>query len=277
MILVTGASGNVGRELASLLSAKAIPMRVVSRQERKLADLPASMERIVGDLRDPELVRRAVASTTAIFLLPLFGEADQALIDEAARAATERIVMISSVAPDDTIIGRMHRDTEDWLRASGLRWTILRAGAFMSNALDWIPSIRTKSMVATPIADALLAPISPADVAKAASVALTMPGHDRRIYELTGAALLSTREKVRILAEVLGRPLDCVEISIAAMADGMTQHGAPSWLVDAVRQQMSRIRAGRAALRTDQFEALTGTPPTTFESWCLANRDRFLS
>jgi uncharacterized protein YbjT (DUF2867 family) len=276
MILVTGASGNVGRELASLLSAGGIPMRVVSRSERKLADLPGSIERIVGDLRGSELVRRAVAGATAIFLLPLFGEADRALIDEAARTGTERIVMISSVAPGDTIIGRKHRDTEDWLRATTLRWTILRAGAFMSNALDWIVSIKTKNMVMTPIADALLAPISPGDLAKAAAIALTTAGHDGRVYELTGASLLSTREQVRILAQVLGRHIDCVEIAIADMADGMAQHGAPSWLVEAVREQMGRIRDGRAALRTQQFAAMTGTPPTTFESWCRANRDKFL-
>jgi uncharacterized protein YbjT (DUF2867 family) len=158
----------------------------------------------------------------------LFGEADRILIEEAARAGTERIVMISSVAPDDTIIGHKHRDTEDSLRASGLPWTILRAGAFMSNALEWIPSIKAKGMVATPIADALLASISPGDLAKAAAIALTTSVHDGRVYELTGTELLSTRDQVGILARVLCRTIECVEISIEAMADSndATRHTA---------------------------------------------------
>ena len=143
MILITGATGNVGRHLAGLLASKGVGSRAISRHPEKLGQLPKSIELIVGDLRDPATVRRAFEGADLLFLLPMLGEADSGVINEAKRAGVRRVVMISTVAPEDTIIGARHRETENRLKVSGLAHTILRTGAFMSNALEWAGSIRS--------------------------------------------------------------------------------------------------------------------------------------
>lgn len=101
--------------------------------------------------------------------------------------------MISTVAPDDTIIGARHRKTENRLNLSGLAHTILRTGAFMSNALDWVTSVTSKGVVYTPVPDAELAPIAPGDVAAAADAALLAPASPSQVIELTGAETLTAR------------------------------------------------------------------------------------
>lgn len=273
MILIMGATGNVGRHLVSLLGSKGVPARAVSRRPDKLLGLPTCIEPFAGDLRDAPTVRRAFEGVDDLVLLPMFGEADGVLIGEAQRVGVRRVVMISTVAPDDTIIGSRHRETENRLRLSGLPYTILRTGAFMSNALDWAASIKSKGVVFSPAPNAETAPIAPRDVAAAAVAALSTATGP--VFELTGHEALTTCAQVRILSEVLQRNIDCVEISIGDMAARMTSQGAPTWLVDAVSEQMSRIRDGRSLLITHQFEQLVQRPPLNFKDWCVENRQAF--
>ena len=130
----------------------------------------------------------------------MFGEADSGVINEAKRAGVRRVVMVSTVAPDDTIIGARHRETENRLKVSGVAHTILRTGAFMSNALEWAGSIKSQSAVYTPIPDAKLTPIAPSDIAAAAEAALLAPAASDEVFELTGSEALTTRAQVRILS-----------------------------------------------------------------------------
>lgn len=275
MILVTGATGNVGRHLVSLLGLRGVPSRAVSRHPDKLQGLLAPIEPFSGDLRDAPTVTRAFEGVDDLFLLPMFGEADGVVIDEAKRVGVRRVVMISTVAPDDTIIGARHRETETRLTLSGLAHTILRTGAFMSNALDWAGSIRSKGAVYSPVPDAETAPIAPRDIAAAAAAALLAPAASGQVFELTGGEALTTRAQIRILSEVLKRSIDCVEISIGDMAARMASQGAPTWLIDAVSEQMGRIREGRSLLITCQFEELVRRSPLTFKDWCVENRQAF--
>lgn len=142
MILIMGATGNVGRYLVTLLGLKGVPARAVSRRPDKPLGLPTSIEPFAGDLRDAPTVRRAFEGVDDLVLLPMFGETDGVLIGEAQRVGVRRVVMISTVAPDDTIIGSRHRETENRLKLSGLTYTILRTGAFMSEGTADTPHPR---------------------------------------------------------------------------------------------------------------------------------------
>jgi uncharacterized protein YbjT (DUF2867 family) len=115
MILVTGATGNIGSELVKQLVAKGAPVRVITRDEKKVSHLDPAVERVIGDRHDPSVVRKAAQGADKVFMLVLFDkshEADRLLIEEAKQAGAGQIVMISSgtVRIETNAIGRLHRE-----------------------------------------------------------------------------------------------------------------------------------------------------------------------
>jgi uncharacterized protein YbjT (DUF2867 family) len=153
---------------------------------------------LIGDVRERSTVERAVKGADRLFLLwSLVDEshdADQMLIDEARRAGVRHVVAISSLATRfaaDRRIGALHLEKERFIESSGMSWTFLRPGGFMSNSLQWIGTIKSQGKVFSPTGNGKSAPISPYDIAAVAAVALTTPGHEFQIYELTGGELLS--------------------------------------------------------------------------------------
>jgi (4-alkanoyl-5-oxo-2,5-dihydrofuran-3-yl)methyl phosphate reductase len=283
MILVTGATGNIGKELvAQLLAGKGQPLRVVSRDERKLLNLDPDVERLIGDLRERSTVERAVRGVDRLFLVWSLvdesHEADRMLIDEAQRAGVRHVVAISSLATSlaaDRGIGALHREKERFIESSGMSWTFLRPGAFMSNALQWIGTIKSQGKVFSPTGDGQTAPISPYDIAAVAAVALTAPGHEFQIYELTGSELLSAHEQVKILARVLGKPIECVDVPSSIAAEGMRKAGLPAFVVDSLAEFWEDARRGGRVIKTDTVKRLTGREPQNFETWCREHRATF--
>jgi (4-alkanoyl-5-oxo-2,5-dihydrofuran-3-yl)methyl phosphate reductase len=283
MILVTGATGNIGAELVKQLAATAKPLRVVTRNETKVSHLDPRIERVIGDLHDPSVVRKAVQGVERIFLLPFLFDSDHAperlLLEEAKKAGVKHVVMISSgaVRLDVKGIARLHREKEQLVQDSGIPWTFLRPGAFMSNVLQWIPTIKSQSKVFNPTADGKSAPISPSDIASVAALAMTANGHEGQAYEVTGAQLLSVHDQVRILSNVLNRPIQCVDIPIEAGLENLRAAGVPQLIVDSLAIIWARLREGKGTFQTDQFQKLTGKSPQTFETWCQEYQFAFAS
>jgi len=210
MILVTGATGNIGSELVKLLVAKGEAVRVISRDEKKVSHLDPSVQRVIGDRHDPSIVRKAVEGADKVFMLAVVfdknHEADRLLVEEAKQAGAGQIVMISSasVRMEGNAIGRLHREKEQIVEGSAIPWTLLRPGGFMSNAIVWwAESIKSQSKVFNPAGNGKTAPISPYDIAAVAAVALTSSGHAGKAYDLSGAELLSAPEQVEILSKVI--------------------------------------------------------------------------
>ena len=283
MILVTGATGNIGSELVDQLVTKGAPVRVISREERKLARLDSRVERVIGDLHERATMQNALKGVDRLFMISILfdpnHEADRLLIEEAKQAGVRRVVKISSTAVrlgTKSGIGRLHREKEQFVEESGIPWTFLRPGAFMSNALQWVPTIKTQGKVFNPSGDGKFAPISPHDIAAVAAVALTTDGHEGKAYELTGSELMSTRDQVRILSQVLGKPVECVDIPISAAAERMRAAGWPETLVEGMTDVWSRLLDGRGAFQTDEAEGLIGHAPQLFETWCREHRAAFV-
>lgn len=209
MILVTGATGNVGRELIPLLLETKQPVRVLVRDPRKVAHLNASVERIVGDLDQPETLIPAIQGVERIYLMTYETRQDIHLLQAAKRAGVQHIVKLSTLeATDHKIqVGKWHYEREELIRASGLDWTFLRPGMFMSNSIEWwAESIKGQGSVFFPGGKkGKIAPVDPRDVAQVAAFALTQPGHAGQAYELTGAELFTIGEMVQVIARVLGK------------------------------------------------------------------------
>ena len=281
MLLVTGATGNVGRELASELDALGARFGVLVRDPGRAAGLPVSAGRILGDLDDPATLAPAFAGTDKLFLLtPGIGSDHTRHAVAAAQAAGVRhIVHLSSfnvLGDPMPAMGRWHHEREQIIRASGIPATFLRPGGFMTNAFDWLPTIREGGYVLDPVGPGRYAPIDPADIAAVAGLALTGDGHEGREYVLTGDEALTVTEQVRILSAATGLDITVREPATPDEAvRARFPNGAPQALADAIIEGFALMRADATGFRTGTVQRLLGRRPRTFADWCARNAGAF--
>ncbi|MBB2743252.1 UNVERIFIED_ORG: uncharacterized protein YbjT (DUF2867 family) [Microbispora rosea subsp. rosea] len=277
MLLVTGATGRIGRELVRELDARNAEFRVLVRDPARAAGLPASAERVLGDLNEPSTLTPAFDGVDRLFLLtPGIGVDQAANAVTAARIAGVRhIVLLSSIwvfGDPVPAMGRWHHERERLLRASGIPATILRPGGFMTNVLEWVPSIREEGFVLDAIGPGRSAPIDPADIAAVAALVLTENGHEGQTYTLTGDETLTIAEQVQIIAATIGRH---IEVRAAATPEEIVRSrypdGAPKPLADAILEAAALMRADTTGVRTDTVQHLLGRRPRTFSDWCARN------
>jgi uncharacterized protein YbjT (DUF2867 family) len=281
MLLVTGATGHVGRELARELDGRGTEFRVLIRDPARSAGLPERAERVAGDLGQPATLTRALRGVDRVFLLvPGTGTEHTAHVIGAAQAAGVRhIVYLSSYAvlgDPMPAMGRWHHEREQMIRASGIDATFLRPGGFMTNAFDWLPTIREGGYVLDPVGPGRAAPIDPADIAAVAALALTGSGHQGHEYVLTGDEAFTVTEQVQVLAQAIGRDIEVREVATPAEAVRFRYpNGAPPALADAIVEGLTLMRADTAGLRTDTVRQLLGRRPRTFADWCARNATAF--
>jgi uncharacterized protein YbjT (DUF2867 family) len=275
---VFGATGNVGRELVPLLVARGCTVKIVTRNAARAAAFGDSVEVVEGDLGRTASVRPAIAGADAIYLVTMINAPDHdlAVAQLARNAGVRHIVKLSTLEASEARlrVGRWHRAKEDAIRASGLGWTILRPGMFMSNALDWADPIREAGKVFFPGGSGRVAPIDPRDVAAVAALALTEPGHAGKAYELTGDQLLTIADMTGIIGRTIGRELQYVDIPVLAAQLFLTR--TFGWETARGLSEMARaLKRGEGAIITPTFREVTSRGPRSFEEWCKENADAF--
>lgn len=217
MIVVTGATGNVGTPLVNALAAAGEDVTAVSRSVTSEASPGVSTRR--ADLTEPDSLRPALAGAEALFLHDTGMSAHliqpAAILEMAAASGVRRVVLLSSLGvvtrPDSVSHGAVGRAFDDAVRSSGLKWTILRPGAFHSNAFAWAQSVRESRTVAAPFGSVGLPSVDPRDIAEVAAAALRSDDHAGQVYTLTGPARTTPRERAEVLADALGEPIRFVE------------------------------------------------------------------
>jgi uncharacterized protein YbjT (DUF2867 family) len=280
VILVTGATGTVGREVVAQLVAGGHPVRAMTRNPEK-AKLDAKVQIVAGDLTRPDSLAAAVAGVDAVFSLaagPMIGVLEANLARAAKSAGVKRIVSLSVLGagkPNPTPIVTWHEAGERAIAESGVPWTYVRPGGFMSNALQWAGTIKAAGKVFSPYGEGKLVPIHPRDIAAVAVLALTTAGHEGKAYGLTGSEPLSTREQTAILSEVAGRPIAYVPIDDATARENMIKAGLPAPIVDSLLQFAANVRAGKGAEVAPDFERVTGRKPLRFVDWARENAAAF--
>ncbi len=283
MILVIGATGNVGGEVVRQLVAAGETVRAFVRNGDAAAQrLPADVGRAEGDLGQPDTVAAALRGIERVYLLapmvPHMAQLEANVVDAAQSAGVRLIVKHSnSGAPEEaTTMQRWHRAGELRIERSGLAWTFVRPTGFMSNALAWAGSIKGHGMVYSPGGTGRLSVVDPRDIAAVAVRALVEgERHFGKSYEVTGPAALSTEEQVNVVAQTIGKPLRYVDVPEAAARDSMRSMGMPDAIVEALLEFMRLVRAGECAAVSPAVERVTGRPPRTFAQWVQENAAAF--
>jgi uncharacterized protein YbjT (DUF2867 family) len=277
MIVVTGATGNVGRTLVRLLTEAAASVTAVSRNITE-SDTPPGVRAIRADLSEPTSLRAALDGADAMFLL-ISGDFVSAagdpsgvvsdILDGARTGGLKRIVMLSSqgvaTRPESSSHGRTGQALEDAVQHSGMDWTILRPGGFDSNAYAWAESVRTRRAVAAPFGDVGLPFIDPDDIAEVAAAALLQDGHVGQIYELTGPALTTPRQRVEAISHALGEPVQFIEQTPDQARAQMLQF-MPEPVVETTLAIIGEPTPSEQRISPD-VEQILGRSPHTFADW----------
>jgi uncharacterized protein YbjT (DUF2867 family) len=279
-ILVTGATGRVGRQVVSQLLATDARVRALTRNPGA-ANLPPEIEVVRGDLTVPADLDGCLEGVDTVFLVwTALAGAAPAAVERMAKHA-RRIVFLTS--PHQTAhpffqqpnpVAAMHAEIERLIEASGVRWTFLRPGMFAANTLLWwAPQIRVGDVVRWPYAAAPTAPIHERDIAAVAVRALLEAGHDGAGYVLTGPQSLSQLAQVATIGDVIGRSLRFEEMSPEEVR---REWPAPASVVDMLLNAWAAA-IGQPALVTSTVAEITGSPARTFRDWVTDHAEEFLT
>jgi uncharacterized protein YbjT (DUF2867 family) len=273
MIVVMGATGNVGRPLVAALAETGEDVAAVSRRP---AEVPAGARRYAADLTDPASLKPALEGADAVFLL-LAGEAlvpgehHDGILEAVKASGVPRVVLLSSQGAGTRPGLSAHapmRALESAARP-GLGWTILRPGGFDSNAFMWADTVRSRRAIIAPFGDVGLPLIDPADIAAVAAVVLRGGGHAGRVYELTGPALISPREQAAAIADALAEPVQFIGQS-RAEARAQLLRFMPGPVADGTLTILGEPTAAEQKVSPD-VENILGRPPSTFADWAARN------
>jgi uncharacterized protein YbjT (DUF2867 family) len=280
MIVVTGATGNVGRSLVQALAEAGQRLTAVSRGVAPV-DLPSGARHVRADLAEPETLRPAFDGAEALFLhdggTGGQGRDAKAILDVARAAGVRRIVLLSSqgvvTRPESPSHGGVMKAIEEAVRESGLAWTILRPGAFASNAYAWADSVRAERTVAAPFGDVGLPVIDPADIAEVAAVALRKDEHAGHAYELNGPRAVTPRQQAEVIGAALGEPVRFVELTRAQARAHMSAF-MPEPVVETTLAILGEPNAAELRLSAD-VERVLGRAPRSFTEWARRNVEAF--
>ncbi|KAA5836129.1 NAD(P)H-binding protein [Saccharopolyspora hirsuta] len=205
-ILITGATGNIGRRVLRRLAEAGEPVRAMTRNAQ--AEFPAGVPSVRGDLARPDGLDEAFQGVERLFLFPV-PETAREVVDAAERAGVQRVVVLSSGAVTGGFDTDFHLPVERAVEDSGLAWTHVRPGEFALNKLWlWGPSIRAEGVVRDPNPDGVAwYPTHEQDIADVAVAALLEDGHVGRAYDVNGPDLLTYRQQVELIAEATGREI----------------------------------------------------------------------
>jgi uncharacterized protein YbjT (DUF2867 family) len=274
MIVVTGGTGTIGRELLRLLAGRGAAVKALSRQPPEADALPG-LTWVTANLADREALPGILAGVERLFLLTGNGEDMVPLQKNAIAAAQEagvsHVVKLSALGASDrsrSVIGVWHYNVERVLQAADLRWTILRPHVFMQNLLEQRDTIQREGRIYSPAGEARIPMIDTRDIAAVAAAVLTGDGHEGQRYTLTGPAPVSYREATAMLAEALGRPLTYVPETYDEAWQRLRAAGVAPWHIGAQLALASYQREGAGTdIMTGTVEAITGRPARTFQDF----------
>lgn len=275
-ILITGATGNIGRELTEQLLAHKVPFRAMVRSLKGLEAFynMEGIELAIGDFNDAKTVANALKGIERAFLLTnssAQAETQQlTFVEEASRAGVKQIVKLSQWAADtDSPVRflRYHAVVENKIKELGIPYTFLRPNLFMQGLLGFRDAIVNQGKFFAPIGDAKISIVDVRDIAAVAVAALTEDGHAGKTYNITGSEALSHQEMAEKLSEALNRKIEFVNVPPESMREALARVGFPDWQADGLIEDYAHYHRGEAATVTADIQNVTGKQPYTFKEF----------
>jgi len=272
MILITGASGNVGSEVLKQALAVGLKIRATFQSPDKATKAPAGMEGVIMDYAKPDTIRPALHGVEKIFLvgppvrdLPAM-EAN--FIKEVRAAGPKHIVKLSALGGRESMFPSGHRHSEENIEASGLPYTFLRPNGFMQNLVNYnAGTIRSQNAFYGCQGNGAVSVVDIRDIAAVAVMVLAATGHEGKSYALTGGEALTNGHVAEKISRVAGRKISYVDLPPAEFRKALLSAGMPEWSADALLDLQRLYREGKASLVTDAIERLTGRKPITFDQF----------
>ena len=284
IVLVTGATGTVGREVVTGLAATGARVRAASRNPRMLAIPDDRVETVTMDMRNPADWDRALADVGKIFYLSPLDEtmAEHAAlaVDRARAHGVRHLVRLSVLGvdyPRKITLGKVHGQVERIIRGSGLAWTFLRPNSFMQNFITyWGESIRRENAFFIPQGQGRVSIIDARDIADAAVSVLMSDEHAGKVYELTGPEALSNYDIAETLSKVLGHEVRYQDIPPGEAREALAASNLSEWMINVILELFEMSAADEAAEITDWVARLTGQDPIRFERFAQDFRHAFV-
>lgn len=285
MILLTGATGKTGSATAKALNERGIKFRALIRNEEKREDIESlGGEVIIGSIENKEAVDQSMVDVeTALILLPNSENQlslEKQLVDSAKQAGANRVVKMSSIeaTPDATSpIPRLHLESEEYIKQSGLNWTMVKPNFYMQNLLASAATIKDQGKIFLPMGEGKTGMIDTTDVGKVLAKVLSEDGHESMNHEITGPEILSFFEVAEIFTQGLGKQVDYVDVPLAAYKETLGQFLTNQWHLDAVIDLFKGIADGGIEEKTDTYSNLMGESPKSLSQFISENSFIFKS
>jgi len=280
MILITGASGNVGKEVLKQIAQTGVPVRAAFQSASKAATAPSGVEIVTMDYNDPNTLRGALKGADRVFMvgpptsdLPAL---ERKAVDEIKRSGAPHVVKLSAMGGRAATFPRQHADSEDYIKSSGVSYTFLRPTGFMQNFVNYnAGTINTQSAFYGCQGEGKVSHIDIRDIAAVAVKVLTENGHAGEIYTLTGPEALSNTRIAEILSDDVGREIHYVDLPDEQFGQALLAAGVPEWSANALVDLQRLYREGGASAVTHDVEQLLGRKPISFEQFSRDHRGAF--
>jgi uncharacterized protein YbjT (DUF2867 family) len=269
MILITGASGNVGAEVLKQIVQTGAKVRAAFQSLSKAPAPSPGVEFAVVDYNQPDTLRDALKEVDRVFLvgpptaqLPAL---ERKATEVIAQSDVQQLVKLSAMGGREATYPRQHTEAEDYIRSSGVPYTFLRPNGFMQNIINYSgETIRTQNAFYGSEGDGRVSQIDIRDVAAVAVKALTEDGHVGNTYTLTGPQALTNSEAAQILSDTLGREIRFVNLPPAKLKEALLSAGVPEWNADALLDLQRLYREGKAATVTRDVNRVLGREPISY-------------
>jgi uncharacterized protein YbjT (DUF2867 family) len=280
-VLVTGATGTIGRDVAKRLVKKGTDVRAAVREPDKARNqLGSEITTVTFDFENAATFPAALEAVEKLFLLPPLMpnqvEVANEFVDAAKRAGVRHIVKLSVMGVDiepPFTFGKWHAISERHIRESGLAFTFLRPNSFMQNFINYFPP--RNGAIYLPWGKGAASFVDTRDIASVAAKALTSDGHEGKTYTLTGPEELQIGQIAQILSEVAGREIEYIDVPERTDRDAVLQAGLPQWQVDALMELHAINKESRWSGVTSDIEQMTGKPATSFMQFARDYAEQF--
>jgi len=282
MILVTGASGTVGKAVLREVAKSGAPHRAMYRSAEEAAKAPTGTETVIADFAKKETLAPALRGAETIYLvcspIPDLVQLESNVIDACVASGVKHVVLNSALGAGDypKSFPSWHRKVEDKLRSTKLGWTILRPNSFHQNiVMYYAPSIRAQGAFYSSVGNSRVSYLDVRDVASAAAASLRGGDHIGKIYELNGPEALTATELAEKISQASGRSVKYVDIPLEAQRNSMLEMGMPEWQVNALLDLQLFYVQGQGAQLDNVLQNLLGRPPITMDSFLAENAAAF--